>query len=704
MQTISLRKFPYPYRAMLAISTDIDSTTLDNLRYIHKTLKNPLNGIGLDIADSIWAFAPRAANERQLAFMDIDSKEITPYWKEIKFYIDKGWIDTLHSYGNFSKRKNSETKFSRLYAEKTENFFNENNITLDVWVNHGDEANIQNIGYHNYNEGDKPKCSSYHIDIMQRIGIKYIWNPKIRTHFGHDTLLIKKKLRDSSLIWSFPRFSSTIVNQTDKQIYEDADCKFWGNFIKNEAVLWYPNALHLQIQKDNLELLCQREQFSIITQHLGYIIKTDNQFTQKNLDAFKLLKSYEKDGKIKIASTSKVLNYNRIRDFVDYSIITEKNITIINIKGIDDPILGYSETVSVSDLRGLTFYCSNPDNTFIAIKSTLIQPFWLIRSPSDGIASSIGIAWEKNEYDDLSSRYQALQILSSKNKKEQAINKKVNSNNKKSLWERTLNRAKKLAKNNNTRRKLVQKKIMPKITPAICIGGMKCGTTTLWNLLKNHPEILPCVTKEPSYFGRKNQQELSRDTYFSVWPWEKASNKSKIAFEASTHYTKFPQNPDLSEEMFSIVPDAKLIYIMRNPIERIESQLAHHISRNEMELETFKNGKWKNIKHLFNLSSYAMQIDQFAKYFNKNNIMLILFEDMVNNHKDVLKKICTYLEIDNYIECPNIKADNLRRKTQGAEAIKLTDSDKDYIKNKLKDDILTLKNKYNVDITKWNIY
>src|SRR3954452_3866685 len=110
---VTLLRHPYPYRSMLAISSDCDGTTLALFEDLHRFLnteeETPFGpGLGLDIADSMWVFARAPAEGATLADQALSAKaglvvdapeDMAPI---LAHYVEAGWIDTLHSIGDFS--------------------------------------------------------------------------------------------------------------------------------------------------------------------------------------------------------------------------------------------------------------------------------------------------------------------------------------------------------------------------------------------------------------------------------------------------------------------------------------------------------------------------------------------------------------------------------------------------------------------------
>jgi hypothetical protein len=106
---------------------------------------------------------------------------------------------------------------------------------------------------------------------------------------------------------------------------------------------------------------------------------------------------------------------------------------------------------------------------------------------------------------------------------------------------------------------------------------MKSGTTFLWSLLASHPSIFLSRPKEPSYFVDPIQlRELkpwfwergywrSEELYLSLF---QTAHGAKIVGEASVYYTHLPLASGVVERISQFNPDARLIYVMRDPIAR----------------------------------------------------------------------------------------------------------------------------------------
>ena len=120
-----------------------------------------------------------------------------------------------------------------------------------------------------------------------------------------------------------------------------------------------------------------------------------------------------------------------------------------------------------------------------------------------------------------------------------------------------------------------QKGTLPNL---IIIGAQKCGTTSLHYYLNLHPQILMSREKELNFFITERNWSKGVDWYRSQFV-----EKAEIYGESSPNYTDYIRFGGVPERMYSVVPDARLIYILRDPIERIVS---HYVHLCDMGLET----------------------------------------------------------------------------------------------------------------------
>ena len=180
----------------------------------------------------------------------------------------------------------------------------------------------------------------------------------------------------------------------------------------------------------------------------------------------------------------------------------------------------------------------------------------------------------------------------------------------------------------------------------IVIGAMKAGTTTLFHLLAQHPSLcrtyaeLPgfSFTKEVNYFNRLYREGDTDLHYDWRFPFDPA--KHAWTLDVSPNYAKLPRTKAVPGRIATLGGDTKLAYILREPIDRIESNLAH-------KLRT--KGKPPNLNICIRMSRYARHLDRFTEHIPRDDILLLDFHRLQNDPAAVQAQICDFLGIDRFV-------------------------------------------------------
>lgn len=392
-----LRTFPYPYRAMLAISTDIDGTTMNVLRNTHRFLNTEHDtpwgrGLGLDIANSLWLFNDRRRRQEVAYFADYEDHNPRECGEELLQYVRYGWIDTLHTYGSFANAHRRGIPFERRYAAVALGLLEGNDLKLRVWVNHGSKANTQNIGPAAYMRGDNPAAAEYHADLLLQYGIRFMWDYRRAdpdSSLFPRSPLIRMTLADGQRVWGFRRSTAVAVSAEEA---ESLRHRFPGARVFRRqtdgewiAMVWHPQLLGWQLNRENLDAVVDAEAYAIFGQHLGVLelprSRADasrGMFGDAALEAFRLLASYEANGRILVARTSRLLEYARVVENLEFDVIRGEEGERIQVHEISDPILGAS-VPTVEQLRGVSFRVADPARAEIWIGQTRIADDEILR-------------------------------------------------------------------------------------------------------------------------------------------------------------------------------------------------------------------------------------------------------------------------------------------------------------------------------------
>jgi tetratricopeptide (TPR) repeat protein len=194
-----------------------------------------------------------------------------------------------------------------------------------------------------------------------------------------------------------------------------------------------------------------------------------------------------------------------------------------------------------------------------------------------------------------------------------------------------------------------------------CLGAAKSGTTTLYDILRQHPEIFIPNFKEPHFFDIPENFENGLDWY--ARNYYKKANK-KIIADFTPSYLFDENAPKRIFE--SLGEDMKFLVIFRNPVDRAYSHYLHskrdnheiEIFEEALELEVSRLKKYKDqfdylsyLRHSYlQQGLYAEMIDRYLQYFSLDNFLFIHFEDEFLQDRDLtIRNILDFLKVDNSI-------------------------------------------------------
>lgn len=176
----------------------------------------------------------------------------------------------------------------------------------------------------------------------------------------------------------------------------------------------------------------------------------------------------------------------------------------------------------------------------------------------------------------------------------------------------------------------------------IVVRAMKSATTSLCDLLAHHPRISVSDPKEPEYFCRDSTYEARRDWYRSLFA---SAHEDDVTGEGSTSYTKSLLFPKVAERIACDLPDVKIIYIVRHPLDRIVSHWMHLRGAGAAVSADF-NQAVNDLPHLLDTSLYWKQISCYRERFSEDQIQVFFFEDFRTNPDVILRQCQQFLGIE----------------------------------------------------------
>jgi hypothetical protein len=174
------------------------------------------------------------------------------------------------------------------------------------------------------------------------------------------------------------------------------------------------------------------------------------------------------------------------------------------------------------------------------------------------------------------------------------------------------------------------------------IGAMKSGTTTLHEYLDTHPQIAMSQEKEPGYFVEELGLHKGEEWYLSRW--HEDGGDSLYRGESSTHYTKLPIFKGVPERLFHYNPQARLIYIMRNPFDRVVSHYWHALrdAYHGGELRSLLRAVQEDPSYLA-FSDYATQLEPYFDRFGRGAVLTLTFEALLEEPQREVDRIYRWL-------------------------------------------------------------
>ena len=406
-ELVRLRPMPHPFRAMLAICSDLDETPdrrvyWEIMRFLNTTEETAIGqGVGLEVGNSIYFDMP----PEQFAYWSTDDagREM------VRTLIRSGHVDCLHSYGDLAT--------ARHHAGRALEELNRHDCRLEVWIDHGTAPT-------NFGEdimrghGDEPGHDAYHADLTIGYGIKYVWRGRVTSIIGQDTQatlggmvtwnhpvasgrtflkeMAKRRLaRAGSAKYAMHGPNRTLRPTTlrdDSPVYEFMRCNpHWGGVGSCDQGRHIGDVLAGEM----LNRLVDRGGTCIVYTHLGKVADPRAPFSREAAMAFRRLAQDCHDGRILVTTTRRLLGYRRaVREIAVDGVQEERGLRIFVNTGTDPHALG---KLSEADLDGLTFYVPDSRTTSVFVDGREVAA--LTRNAPDCTGRpSVSLQWPRLEF------------------------------------------------------------------------------------------------------------------------------------------------------------------------------------------------------------------------------------------------------------------------------------------------------------------
>lgn len=363
---VSVRRYPYPYKAMLAICSDLDSTPdwrtyWEIVRFLNTTEATSTGpGVGLEVGNSIY-FDQRP---EEFAYWNTDGAGRAM----VRALIRSGHIDCLHSYGNLA--------ITREHAGRALDELARHNLRLEVWVDHG--WSPTNFGPDiMYGHGDEPGHPAYHADRTIPFGIRYVNRGRTSSMLGQDVKpslgsLFTPRHPLRSARTSAKEFAKRVLAgcgsekyamhgpnrllrptrlRDGRPVYEFLRSNpHWGGISSCDTGAELGEVLAERM----LDRLADCQGVCVLYTHLGKHCNPKRALPASTQAALHRLAAYQQAGDIQVTTTQRLLRYVAVRDGLRYRTERHNGTLVLTVESMADPLQG-ERLLRLDDIRGITF-------------------------------------------------------------------------------------------------------------------------------------------------------------------------------------------------------------------------------------------------------------------------------------------------------------------------------------------------------------
>lgn len=191
------------------------------------------------------------------------------------------------------------------------------------------------------------------------------------------------------------------------------------------------------------------------------------------------------------------------------------------------------------------------------------------------------------------------------------------------------------------------------------VGAQKCGTTSVYYHLRRHPQVFLPEEKEPAFFANfptareKMIFPASRTTIDEYRRFYQGARGFGAIGDASPHYLRDEESP---RRIHEVSPQAKIIIMLRDPVVRAHSaylmNLARHFDFSPSFCEALARDEprpkadWFTAHHYVGAGLYYEQVHRYLNIFGREQVQVLLFEDLAAKPRQLLTSIAGHIGID----------------------------------------------------------
>ncbi|MGI9085464.1 MAG: sulfotransferase family protein [Aeromicrobium sp.] len=238
----------------------------------------------------------------------------------------------------------------------------------------------------------------------------------------------------------------------------------------------------------------------------------------------------------------------------------------------------------------------------------------------------------------------------------------------------------------------------------ITIGTMKGGTSALHSYLSEHPQVGMSKPKETNFFCSPDH-----DGHDLAWYRGLFSGSGPQFGESSPNYTKRHLFDGVVERMKPVLPDIRLIFLARDPIDRAVSHFLHNVAKGRVRRDDFSTYFDDLDNPAILTSRYDHQLEPFVEAYGLDRIFVMASEDLRDDRAAALKRVFTFLGIDPEFTSPKFTIDRhvtstkMEKAGESLDRPALTGRQREAIADHLRPDIDRFRALVGHDFAQWSI-
>ncbi|MEL7492057.1 MAG: sulfotransferase [Pseudomonadota bacterium] len=186
------------------------------------------------------------------------------------------------------------------------------------------------------------------------------------------------------------------------------------------------------------------------------------------------------------------------------------------------------------------------------------------------------------------------------------------------------------------------------------IGAMKCATSMVQQQLAQDDRVFMSDPKEPNFFSDDGIFANGMGWYSALFS---KAGEAQLCGEASTHYTKWPTLPLAPERLKEATPEAKFVYIIRHPIDRLVSHYLHSWTMREITVP-FSEAIPQH-PELWQYSLYHAQLERWFAHFPRARFLIMTQEGIKNAPHENYARLTDFLGLEGAVWVDDLPPQNV---------------------------------------------